>query len=386
MDLELNKTEVGKVFDSYSGNYNGDRAIMNHLGLDIGTKNVVLSFKDSTGKVNFLRELNGYYIFQKPSKFIENMLNNAGIKRSDGTERPAKWIKLPGTDSPIVLGADAEELAYANNDTLRRPMAEGGVTSDDESLAVLASIVQGLIEAAEKEYGKFDTKVHVCYCTTAKAINRSSNIDFHKKVVDLILSGYETKSKVTYSSIPESQAIVLKESPDGTGIGLSWGAGTVTVSYVKWGQEIYSFCWVGSGDWIDSQVAMLHGYNIDNPAIKSRETPTTVSRRKHTIDLTPGKEPSDRVGLDIMLNYRVLIENVVNGIIQGFVDNESAARIDGGINIYMAGGTSSPPGFEQRVALAFKDAKCPFEIAKIHKSENPLFAVAEGCLIASEMQ
>ena len=283
------------AFDFNSPLYIGERVIMHHLGLDIGTKNIVISYNNGD-KISHLRETNGYFIYPRSTKFIENMLSNQAIARSDGTKRAAKWIKMPN-DSICVLGADAEELAYAQNATMSRPMAEGSVTSDEESMTILASIVQGLLEMAENEFGKFDKQVNICYCTTAPAVNKEISMDYHRKVVDLIISGYETKAKINTSSITESHAIVLNESQDGTGIGISWGAGTVTVSYVKYGMEIYSFCWVGAGDWIDEQVASRHGFA--DKFKKSKETPTTIAKRKHSIDLPA--HPADRIEPDIRL-------------------------------------------------------------------------------------
>lgn len=366
--------------------YDGRRVTMPNLGLDIGTKTVVVAFRDAN-KVNYISEINGYWPFERATPFIENMLNDPNKIRSDGTKRPARWIKLDNGQI-IVLGRDAEEFAYAKNDTLLRPMAEGGISPDEEALTVLASIVHGLLETAESELGKFEDQVKVCYCTTARAINKDTNIDYHERVVNMILDNYNTKTKLVHSTIKESHAIVLNMSPDGTGIGISWGAGTVTVSYVRYGIEIYSFCWVGAGDWIDEQVALRHGYNVERSKTRTKvakETPTTVSKRKTEIDLTPGKEPSDRVGFDIVMHYDVLISQVIEGIVQGFNEHESQARIDGGINVYMAGGTSSPKGFVKRVERKFNEKDPPFEINQITCSDKPLYCVAEGCLKSSEM-
>lgn len=366
-----------------------ERVSMKYLGLDIGTKTIVLAYKGKNGKPEFISEINGYYIFERASAFIENMLNDPSKVRSDGEKRPAKWIKLPDSDKIAVLGSDAEEWAYANNDAMMRPMAEGGITSNEDAMIVLSSIIQGMLDMAENDLGQWAEEVKLCYCTTAPALNKDLNMDYHKRVVDLIISGYESKSKLKTESVKESHAIVINESPDATGIGISWGAGTVTVSYVKFGLEVYSFCWVGSGDWIDEQVAIRHGYDPLYSKARRRvakETPTTVAKRKHTIDLTPGKEPTDRIGLDVLLHYQVLISKVVNGIITGFLEHESDARIDGAVNVYMAGGTCIPDGFEDRVRAAFNDVQdMPFEVAQILKSKTPLFSVATGCLKAAEM-
>ena len=368
--------------------FTGTRTIMKHIGIDIGTKTIVVAYPGADGKTNFLSEINGYWQFERATPFVENMLNDPKKKRSDGTERPARWLKVPESNRLIVLGRDAEEFAFAKNDTLQRPMAEGGISPDEDAMTVLSAIVHGLLNMAENDVGKFGSDVKICYCTTAPAINKDSSIDYHQRVVNLILDNYESPATKAVSNIKESHAIVINMNSDGTGIGISWGAGTVTVSYIKYGMEIYSFCWVGAGDWIDTQVAMRHGY--DPELFKTRkkmakETPTTVSRRKMDIDLTPGHEPEDRLGMDIVLHYDVLISNVIAGIAQGFEAHESQARIEEGVNVYMAGGTSSPKGFVQRVAKKLDEATLPFSIGEVKRSSQPLYCVAEGLLKAAEM-
>jgi hypothetical protein len=380
MDSENEELEESDLVFGLGDNCPIRRTSMNAIGIDIGTKNIVMSFRHNK-KLVFLREINGYYLIPRPSKFVENMLDDPDKMRSDGTKRAAKWIRLDGKDGIYVLGKDAEELAYAHNDTLLRPMAEGGVAPDEAALMVLSSIVQGLLSMAEHDAGAFDPEINLCYCTTAKALNQSMNIDYHQQVLNLIISGYQTESKIKTTSIKESHAIVLKETPDATGIGISWGAGTVTVSYVLWGNEIYSFSWVGAGDWIDAEVAKRHGYDSNMPHKKSAETPTTVCRLKEKIDLT--QTYSTRLELDIVLHYRILIQNVIRGIVQGFIEHETSARIDKPIDVFMAGGTSCPTGFEDLVAQLFQEEKPPFDVSKVKRCKDPLFAVAEGCLIAA---
>lgn len=367
--------------------YEGERIEMSNLGIDIGTKTIVVSFKDTKGKMQYVSEINGYWPFERGTPFIENMLNDPNKIRSDGTKRAARYFKEEDTNQLIVLGKDAEEFAYSKNDTLLRPMAEGGISPDDMAITVLTAIIHGLIGMTENQIGKFKEDVKICYCTTANGLNRQNNIAYHERAMDLILKNYQTDVKITYNKIKESHAIVINMSPDGTGIGISWGAGTVTVSYVKYGLEVFSFCWVGAGDWIDTQVAMRHGYDPEMSKFKkkSKETPTTVAKKKTEIDLTPGIEHKDRLSLDIVLHYDVLISQVVEGIIQGFVENESEARIEDGINIYMAGGTSSPKGFNDRVKTKFDERDTPFEIKSVKRHDNPLLCVAEGCFKASEM-
>ena len=384
-EAEPPKLEVEIEVYRLGDDYTKERIKMSNLGIDVGTKTIVVSYKDNKSKTSYISEINGYWLFERATPFVENMLNDPNKTRSDGTKRAARYFKED--DAKVILGKDAEEFAYSKNDTLLRPMAEGGISPDDLAMTVLTAIIHGLIGMAENQIGKFTDPVKVCYCTTADAINKTNNVAYHERAVDLILDNYNSKHKIEYSKIKESHAIVINMSPDGTGIGVSWGAGTVTVSYVKYGMEIFSFCWVGAGDWIDTQVAMRHGYDPEAGKFKkkSKETPTTVAKKKQEIDLTPGLEQKDRLSLDIVLHYDVLISQVVEGIIQGFNENESEARIDDGITIYMAGGTSSPKGFNERVRDKFSEKQAPFDIKAVKRHDNPLYCVAEGCLKASEM-
>ena len=171
--------------------YNGRRVLMEQLGIDVGTKTIVIAFK-SGEETQFISEINGYYPFERCTPFIKNMLDDPKKVRSDGTKRPARWFELDG--KAIVLGKDAEEFAYAKNDTMLRPMAEGGISADEEAMTVLGAIVQGLMKMAEEEIGTFSEEVKICYCTTAPAINAESNIDYHERVVNLVIEGYETEA------------------------------------------------------------------------------------------------------------------------------------------------------------------------------------------------
>jgi hypothetical protein len=171
----------------------------------------------------------------------------------------------------------------------------------------------------------------------------------------------------------------------GPAIGISWGAGTVTVHAGIFGVPIFEFCIVGSGDWIDVEVAKRFGYDPDHPSKESRETPTTVCRRKEKIDLS--KNPEGKLDQAIVLMYEILIENIVSQIVNGFNNNRDKYRFDSPIPIVNAGGTSMPNGFIDILKKKFDEVKDDLcvPIGEIKKSKEPLFAVAMGCLLASEM-
>ena len=86
--------EIPEVFEEIEvyrlgDEYIKERVIMSNLGIDIGTKTIVLSYKDAKGKTGYISEINGYWIFERATPFIENMLNDPNKIRSDGTKRPA---------------------------------------------------------------------------------------------------------------------------------------------------------------------------------------------------------------------------------------------------------------------------------------------------------
>lgn len=334
------------------------------LGLDLGTKTIVLAKREGDKPV-FRHEINGFFSFDKPDNFVKNMLI---------TQKVPHIIR---DDKIYALGGKAEKLAYAFNKTLRRPMSDGTVSKEQEAITIMGSIVQAII-------GTLNSDAILYYCIPANALNRDTNVQFHDRIAKMIIEKYKkTDAKIKAYSINEARAIAIG-SGEPVVIGVSWGAGMVNVCYTMFGVPVFEFSLVGSGDWIDVESAKQFGYNPDKPDGSSQETPTTIAHRKHNIDLTKSVDEVDRVDQAIMLHYQLLIENVINGIISGFRDNIDKARIDQPIPIVMAGGTSSPNGFGDYFERILRSEELPFEVSEVKVAEKPLFAVAEGCLMAAE--
>jgi len=335
------------------------------IGLDLGTKTIVSAKRGEENKPIFKHEINGFYEFPTPDSFTKKLL--VGQK-----------IPFVEKDGKIyALGRKAEQFAYAVNSTLRRPMADGTVSKEEEAINIMASIVHAII-------GKLDDDAILYYCIPADAINKSTNVQFHQKIAQMIIDRYQ-RSKVTVKGYPINEARALAiGSGEPVCIAVSFGAGMVNVCYCMYGMSVFEFSLVGSGDRVDAEAARQFGYDPENPNKSSRETPTTMCKRKHQIDLTKSKDEVDRKDQAIMISYQILIENVVDGIIKGFNENEEKAKIDQAIPVVIAGGTSSPPGFGEYFEEIMKSKEPPFEISTITVHPRPLYAVAEGCLIASE--
>lgn len=343
---------------------------MQRLGLDIGTKNIVLAYKKDDKK-KIRHEVNGFIKIPRADNFTKQMLVNSGVS----------YVEMD--DSFVALGKKAEDLSFAFNKTLQRPMQDGVISGDaDEAMEIMAIIIHSII-------GELDEEAVLYYCIPADALNMKTNVAFHDKIMKMIIDQYEGKAPIKAFSINEARAIIMNEIPDKTGIAISAGAGMINVCYCLYGIEIFSFSIVGSGDKIDLDSAMKFGYDPKNPGGDYKETPTSICRRKEnkmkdkSFDLS--ECPDDVVGKTIYVNYQIMIENVVSGIVEGFTKNEEKARVEKEIPIVIAGGTSSANGFIEMFKEVIGKMEVPFDVSEIRMAANPLYAVAEGCLVASEM-
>lgn len=340
---------------------------MQYLGLDLGTKTIVLARKGEDGRPVFRHEINGFYAFDRVDGFVKNMLVKQNVP---SIERDGKIY---------ALGKKAEEIAHAFNGVLRRPMSDGTVSKEPEAINIMASIVHGIIGSLTKE------ETILYYCIPADALNQKTNVGLHQKIAQMIIEAKASEAKIRAYPINEARAIAVGTG-DAVAIAISWGAGMVNVCYAKFGIPIFEFSLVGSGDRVDIESARAFGYDPNKPHEKSSETPTTICKRKHSIDLTKPITDMDRVEQVIAMNYQLLIESVVQGIVDGFRNNADTARFDGPIPIIMAGGTASPNGFGAYYEKVQKSkAPLPFEVASVRVHERTLFAVAEGCLEAATL-
>ncbi len=338
------------------------------IGLDLGTKTLVCATREKDGTPKFKKEINGFFPLEKKDSFTKNML----------IQQKIPFIEQDGKF--VALGGKAEKLAYAVNQTLLRPMAEGTVSKEQEAIKIMASIIQAII-------GKLDEDAVLYYSIPAEALNKATNVGFHDKIAKMIFDNYK-RSDATIKSFPinEARAIAIgSELPQV--IAISWGAGMVNACYTMFGMQIFEFSLVGSGDWIDIETSKQFGYNPEDPRKRSEHTPTSICHHKQKIDLSQDAGSASRVDQAIMLHYQLLIERVVNGISQGLEDNADKINIDEDdeIPIVMAGGTASPPGFCEYFKKVMDQVNLPYKIASVEVVDKPLYAVANGCLRAAEM-
>jgi actin-like ATPase involved in cell morphogenesis len=330
---------------------------MDRIGLDIGTKNIVLAYRKDN-KLSFRREVNGFVSITKGDNFTKQMLVQAGVPY---IEREKDFI---------AIGEKAENLAFAFGKELQRPMVDGVLSvTERQAMGIMGVIIKSII-------GKINDDTTLCYCIPAHAINKEVNIEFHQKITQAILESFDVKVKLGGFPINEARAIVISRSSDRSAIGISMGAGMVNVCYCLYGVPVYEFSIVGAGDWIDKESSRA-----------TNESPTAIARIKESEEMRLDKGmPPDFVKKAIYINYMILIEKVARGIAEGFRKNESKAKAPKPMPIIVAGGTAAIGGFIELFKEVFAKQDMPFAVGEITLADRPLFAVAEGCLIASEMQ
>jgi hypothetical protein len=332
---------------------------MERLGLDMGTKNIVLAYrKDKQDKqIAFRREVNGFLQILKGDNFTKQMLVQSGVPY------------IARDKDFIAIGEKAEELAFSFGKELQRPMVNGVLSiTERQAMAIMGVIVKSII-------GKLNDDVILYFCIPAAAINHTVNVDYHQKIIQAILESFEMKVKINGFSINEARAIVISRSPDRSAIGISFGAGMVNVCYCLYGIPIYEFSIVGSGDMIDAESARVTG-----------ESTTAIARIKESSDMKLDEGmPQDFIKRAIYLNYTILIERVAKGVAAGFKVNESKAKAPKPMPIILAGGTASISGFLKFFKEVFTKQDMPFAVGEITLADRPLYAVAEGCLTAAEM-
>jgi len=330
---------------------------MERLGLDMGTKNIVLAYRKD-GQLSFRREVNGFISIVRSDSFTKEMLTQSSVPY---IEREKDFI---------AIGEKAENLAYAFGRELQRPMVNGVLSvSERQAMSIMGVIVKSII-------GKLNDDAMLYYCIPGSAINYEINVEFHNKVIQAILNSFDVKVKIVSQPINEARAIVIARSPekDKTGIGISCGAGLINVCYCLYGIPIYEFSIAGAGDWVDKESARA-----------TNESPTAVAKIKESPDMRlDAGMPQDFIRRAIYLNYMILIERVAKEIANGFRRNESKARAPKPMPIFIAGGTASINGFLPFFKDLFSKQDMPFAVGDIALVDRPLFAVAEGCLIAAE--
>lgn len=328
-------------------------------GFDCGTYNLVSCHRDSEGNYVYKREVNAFLELPLENRFVFNMMKAAGVPLIERDK------------VAYALGEAACNMTYTMSQLeLKRPMIHGCVNpKEKDAFQIMSIMMHSLIDGVTKD-GDL-----LYYCVPANAINQETDADYHQKILEAIFKAYksETGYRVDAHPINEALALVYAELAQKayTGIGISFGSGMVNICYAMYGNPIFAFSLVNSGDWIDRQAAKATG-----------ETISFINKEKTKTDLT--KAPTTLVERAIHTQYRLMVEHTVSGIKKGFSDITKTVRTDMPVDVVIAGGTSSPSGFAELFRDTLKQVELPIKIGEIVKPKDPLYSVARGCLAAAE--
>lgn len=330
------------------------------LGLDVGTS-FIISAKESKDKIIYKDFRDAFYVI-KPSTPIATKMIEKGltgkvfIKDQDG--------------SFILLGQDAIEKAIERNDTAKRPMYRGVVSAKEkDAKKVLAFILKEVVGEASEPGEK------LVFCRPAQPVDQEDedfDVGYHEDVVKSILAecGYDAKP------INEAEALCYAglEDSDYTGIGVSCGAGMTNVCVMLNGEPTVMFSTTKSGDWIDRMSAVATG-----------EPDSVVQAEKEQGEYKIG-EPSDNVVLEaVSAYYERLIDYTTKYLSVALSKHKALPKFKEPLKVVIAGGTSQANGYVETFEKMLQENNFPLPVKEVVHADDPLHAVAKGCMIAAQV-
>lgn len=329
-------------------------------GLDVGTSFIVMSEK--SGKNIVFKDFRDAFYVIKPSTPIANKMIEKGLSGK---------VFVKDTDgSFILLGKDAIEKAVERNETARRPMYRGVVSvKEKDAKRILAYILKEVVGQASEPGEK------LVFCIPAQPVDQEHDdfdVGYHEDVVKTILAdvGYDAKS------VNEAEALCYAELEDAdyTGVGISCGAGMTNVCVMLNGEPTVVFSTTKSGDWVDRMTAVATG-----------EPDSVVQIEKEAGGFKIGEPNTNPVLSAVSSYYERLIEYTAKQLSAALSGHKLLPKFKHPIKVVVAGGTSQAEGYVDKLHEKLLATNFPLEIETVTHSNDPLHAVAKGCLIAASI-
>jgi hypothetical protein len=266
-------------------------------------------------------------------------------------------------DKGYVIGDPAFELANVFDKTTRRPMKDGMISPVEPEALLVVSLIIAEMLGHPKQQGE------VCaFSVPADPIDVERNVIYHRGVLETVLRklGYTPRPMLEGHSIVFSE---LKEQ-DFTGIGISCGGGMFNICVAYKSVPALTFATSRGGDWIDNNVAHAIGMS---PAI-------VCGIKESGVDLM---NPKDRVQDAIVIYYRNLIQYTLETIRHKLESAQNMPTFTKPIDVVCGGGTSMITGFIDVFREEFEKINFPIDVARIRMANDPLKAVARGCMTAA---
>jgi hypothetical protein len=330
-------------------------------GLDVGTSFIVLASEAAKGKVVYKDFRDAFYVI-KPTTPIATKMIEKGLT--------GKTFVKDEDGSFIILGKDAIEKAVERNDSAKRPMYKGVVSSKEKDARRILTYILKEVSGTPSEPGE-----KLVFCVPAQPVDQEDDdfdVGYHEDVIVKLLTevGYSARA------INEAEALCYSEleNDDYTGVALSWGAGMVNVCVMLNGEPTVTFSTTKSGDWVDRMAAVATG-----------EADSIVQAEKEQGDFTVGDPNDNQVLAAVASYYERLIDYTTKQLASSMDGHKSLPKFKDSLPIVVAGGTSKAKGFVDLFAKKLEANGFPLPVKEVRHAADPLHAVARGCLIAAQV-
>jgi len=330
-------------------------------GLDVGTSFIVLAEEQDKGKVTYKDFRDAFYVI-KPATPIATKMIEKGLA--------GKVFVKDADGSFIILGKDAIEKAVERNDSAKRPMYKGVVSSKEKDARRILTYILKEVSGTPAEPGE-----KLVFCVPAQPVDQEDDdfdVGYHEDVIVKLLTevGYSARA------INEAEALCYSEleKDDYTGVALSWGAGMVNVCVMLNGEPVVTFSTTKSGDWVDRMAAVATG-----------ESDSIVQAEKEQGDFTIGQPNDNQVLAAVASYYDRLIDYTTKQLASSMDGHKSLPKFKDPLPVVVAGGTSKAKGFVDLFAKKLEENGFPLPVKEVRHAADPLHAVARGCLIAAQI-
>lgn len=330
-------------------------------GLDVGTSFVVLATEQEDGSIQYRDIRDAFYVIKPATPIAAKMIEKGLSGRT--------FVKT-SKGSFVIIGKDAIEKAVERNESVKRPMYRGVLSSKEKDARKILSYI--LKEAA----GEASTPGEkIVFCIPAQPIDQGEDefdVGYHEDVVKTVLVelGYTPKA------INEAEALCYAEleKDDYTGLACSAGAGMINFCVMLNGEVITTFSTVKSGDWIDRMSAVATG-----------QTDSVVQAEKESGNFVIGEPNDNQVHAAISAYYERLIDYTTKQLTAVLSGHKDMPRFKEPLTIVIAGGTAQAKGFAECFTKKLEDNAFPFEVKEVRMAKDGLHSVAKGCLLASQI-
>lgn len=319
-------------------------------GLDLGTGNIVGAFLEGEDTFQY-RSFRNLFLPIERTPMIKGMLKKLS----------APWVEMEG--QLFILGQHALDLAAAFNSTPRRPMSQGVINPNEhKALPILQAIISEALGKPE-EPGEA-----VFFSVPGDPVDQKFNAVYHEGVFKKLL----TELGYTPYAINEGLSVIYSELLDEnlSGIGISFGAGMCNVSCAIASIEAFKFSVACSGDYIDTNVSTA----------KAVSNVKALMAKEQIEDL---RNPKNELEEAVVYYYQNMMDYVAKNIKNALLALPTLPDFKTPPKVAIAGGTSLPGGFLELFELALHNQNLPIELGDVVRAEDPLKAIAKGCLFAA---